>query len=563
MKQYIVGKTYGSLGTQADYPRYTALRGNAWQQGGYTNEAFQYSHPWSVDGAFTHLYVEIEHIPENPSQNGWPDITFTIYVNDVATDLTVTVPTAPSGGDATVRIYRSAQNTTDTAPIQAGDRVALGRGAGTIAPGINQFTVWVAWSVTFEATNDGESGYAVSSYGTGVLGAGSVLSTAVMNGAGGFTTGTDTVNAPFLHSIVPLEGSIFRLDAQIDIAPGTGKTRTFLMRKNGVLQDGTGGTVDTQCTIANAGLSTFSEFELPVDVLDWVQVVQLVSTTPANAILTCSIGLRATTDGQSALNFDTIAANPLNTDGDVDYAGGRDGAWAGSTAAAPTPTTMPLRWPVSEESMSLPGPLQAFTLSGLCINLGGSGAGDSYALTTRNAFADTDSVNTISGSDVLTVGTGEANFRATTDRLDLQSLALDSPNAVTIGWTWLVTETVAPPIVSTSYPIRRLRRFALPFAQNKWIRISRVELILQAGVGLSNPADQGYDPIVMFRLSRDGGMTWDSELQMSMGKIGEYERRAFLNMLGRARNPVVELTSSDPVFVSWISFTVDYEEGTS
>jgi hypothetical protein len=26
---------------------------------------------------------------------------------------------------------------------------------------------------------------------------------------------------------------------------------------------------------------------------------------------------------------------------------------------------------------------------------------------------------------------------------------------------------------------------------------------------------------------------------------------------------VVELTSSDPVFVSWIDFTVDYEVGTS
>jgi hypothetical protein len=74
---------------------------------------------------------------------------------------------------------------------------------------------------------------------------------------------------------------------------------------------------------------------------------------------------------------------------------------------------------------------------------------------------------------------------------------------------------------------------------------------------------QGYDPLVMFRLSRDGGQTWDNELTMNMGKIGEYERRAFLLMLGRARNPVVEITSSDPVFVAWLSCTIDVEQGTS
>jgi hypothetical protein len=149
--------------------------------------------------------------------------------------------------------------------------------------------------------------------------------------------------------------------------------------------------------------------------------------------------------------------------------------------------------------------------------------------------------------------------------MDLQAVGDSLPNATTVSWTWLVVESTTPPIVSTSYPIRRLRRFALPFDQNKWIFISRVELIMQAGNGLSGTAAtvQGYNPIVMFRLSRDGGATWDDELQMATGKIGEYTARAYLNRLGRARNPVVELTSSDPVFVSWIDFTVDYEEGTS
>jgi hypothetical protein len=174
-------------------------------------------------------------------------------------------------------------------------------------------------------------------------------------------------------------------------------------------------------------------------------------------------------------------------------------------------------------------------------------------------------VVTLSDAELVAVGPEAlTTFVSVNDRLALKGIAAGTPDTTQTSWTWLVTEFVAPPIVSTSYPIRRLRRFALPFAQNKWIRISRVELIMQAGNGLSGTvATQGYNPIVMFRLSRDGGTTWDDELQMETGKLGEYTARAFLNMLGRARNPVVELTSSDPVFISWIDFTVDYEEGTS
>jgi hypothetical protein len=564
VKQYVVGKTYGTLGNQSDYPVYTALRGNLWEQGGHPHEKFQFSHPWSVAGSFKHLYVEIVHPEENPAGNGWPDIAFTLYINDAPTALTVTVPAHASNPSPTPGMFMSsAQNTTASVTISPGDRVAIGRGTGTIEPGVNQYSVMVAWSLTFESDNDGESGYGVSSWGVTNLPASAVLYSAPFNGQGGFSGGSEAINEIQSHSVVPLIGSLTRLDVQIDTAPGAGAHRTFAAMLNGVLQDGSGGTVDTQVTLGAADTDAFGEFTLPLAVLDRLAIVQLISggTAPATALLTYSVAVTAATDGQSALSFDTANANPIN-DGSTDYATGQGGGWAWTTSAAPTPSTNPSRWPMSEFSMSLPGPIDTFTLSGLCVNFSTApGGSTSYLFTTRAAFANTSSVNTMTGTDVLTVGSGNASFGAVTDRLDLQAVGTDTPAATRFACTWLITETTAPPIVSTSYPIRRLRRFALPFAQNKWIRISRVELILQAGVGLST--GQGSDPIVMFRLSRDGGMTWDDELTMSMGKIGEYERRAFLLMLGRARNPVVELTSSDPVFVSWISFTVDYEEGTS
>jgi hypothetical protein len=99
------------------------------------------------------------------------------------------------------------------------------------------------------------------------------------------------------------------------------------------------------------------------------------------------------------------------------------------------------------------------------------------------------------------------------------------------------------------------------FDQNQWLYISRFELVAQAGMGLST--GQGSDPIVMFRLSRDGGQTFGQELQMATGPMGAYTARAFLNRLGRARNPVVEISSSDPTFNAWILATADVEPGTS
>lgn len=100
-----------------------------------------------------------------------------------------------------------------------------------------------------------------------------------------------------------------------------------------------------------------------------------------------------------------------------------------------------------------------------------------------------------------------------------------------------------------------------PYDLNRKLSFSRFELICQSGNGLAT--GQGSDPVVMFRMSKDGGQTFGQELQMATGKIGEYGRRAFINRLGQARNPVIEISSSDPTFNAWLLCTVDVEDGTS
>ena len=66
-------------------------------------------------------------------------------------------------------------------------------------------------------------------------------------------------------------------------------------------------------------------------------------------------------------------------------------------------------------------------------------------------------------------------------------------------------------------------------------------------------AVQGSDPQVMLRWSDDGGHTWSSEHWVSIGKIGEFYRRAIWRRLGmtmKLRDRVYELSGTDPVKIS-------------
>lgn len=150
-----------------------------------------------------------------------------------------------------------------------------------------------------------------------------------------------------------------------------------------------------------------------------------------------------------------------------------------------------------------------------------------------------------------------------------------------MGWNWDIADTTprelfylvlgadssqgvcggTAPVVTTTYATRRVRRFSLPNKQNIFLYLSRLEVLMQQGVGLST--GQGSAPIVMLRISRDGGSTWGYEIQMSVGALGQYDFRTYVNRLGRGRNFVVELACSDPVFFAFLDCYVDLNEGTS
>lgn len=94
---------------------------------------------------------------------------------------------------------------------------------------------------------------------------------------------------------------------------------------------------------------------------------------------------------------------------------------------------------------------------------------------------------------------------------------------------------------------------ALPTGQNNLKRSAQhsLQLDLETGVGLN--LGQGSDPQVMLRWSDDGGHTWSSEHWVSIGKIGEFCRRAIWRRLGmtmKIRDRVYEVSGTDPVKIA-------------
>lgn len=82
---------------------------------------------------------------------------------------------------------------------------------------------------------------------------------------------------------------------------------------------------------------------------------------------------------------------------------------------------------------------------------------------------------------------------------------------------------------------------------NKRIAVHRLGVDCQTGNGLVT--GQGSDPQMMMRYSKDSGRTWSNEIWVSMGKIGEYVRRAFWTRLGSAYFWTWEFLITDPVKV--------------
>lgn len=96
-------------------------------------------------------------------------------------------------------------------------------------------------------------------------------------------------------------------------------------------------------------------------------------------------------------------------------------------------------------------------------------------------------------------------------------------------------------------PISFLASAYVPNPAGDPIRCDRIRLDCVRGVGTST--GQGFSPLVEMRYSDDQGRTWREWRQATLGKIGEYSKRAYWNRLGSIKPPgrLFEFRSTDPV----------------
>lgn len=108
------------------------------------------------------------------------------------------------------------------------------------------------------------------------------------------------------------------------------------------------------------------------------------------------------------------------------------------------------------------------------------------------------------------------------------------------------------------YDERVVRQFTTqPFQSNMQpFTVPKLELTVESGVGNADETD----PQIRLEISRDGGKTWSEERARSMGKVGEYNRRAIWRRNGRsARFDVYRFTTAAPVKFSGLQLTAQIE----
>lgn len=109
--------------------------------------------------------------------------------------------------------------------------------------------------------------------------------------------------------------------------------------------------------------------------------------------------------------------------------------------------------------------------------------------------------------------------------------------------------------------IRRLRRAPHVSTEDRRLYVRAFELDLERGLGLAT--GQGSDPLVLLRVSRDGGETWSEPVAMGAGRMGAFTARAIARRLGHGRDLVFEVTVSDPVAWSLVQAWLELEPGSA
>jgi len=384
MRQLIVGA--GDINTGGVW--YSGLVPAAGSASGlFTTDVNRVCTPWSVAGTFRKLRVKVASAP-----GAGDTYTFTLYVNSLSA-LTVTISDTNT----------EAVDLSNEVTVAAGDHVYLHRNSsGFDASNLTH------WSLEFEGDTDNESGY--QCWAIGAIFGGNTYHAAPF----GMHAAVTTVNISL--SLVAVPGVITRYDVRYSIAAGVGESNFSVLYKNGVAQDGTGGTPDTRLTVGNTTTGNLTGFSLTIAPGDLIQYRFTQSGGAASTFIGVSTKVVATTDGYFQLS--ALSLSSLIPTGATNY-----GEWSfipWTTTEANATQTLDSSWWASTLYVSAAS---------------GTGAGKSYTFDVRQNSASPANTPTaiLSGTTSPTTASdadaGHLIVFASTDTIGLRSVPAGTPSA--------------------------------------------------------------------------------------------------------------------------------------
>lgn len=355
---------------------------------------------WPATGVLRNWIITLDTAPGAGTTH-----TFTLRKNGVDTAAVITIAdTAVTG-----------RYTASDISVTAGDVLTYSKVSTVGTPASFTFS---AYSIEFEGSTAKESGYSTVATGNWVNTATRWLGTFV-GGTINATSGDSVAN------VCPIAGTITALYCALNANVGASpKNWLIQLYKNGVLQDGSGGTVDTRLNITGAGTSSGNTtFSLSVSPGDLIYTEIVPTSTPSGSRGCVGIRFQATTDGQAV----------------VASGGGTGNLSAGTAYQAPNTHAAAL-WQATEANAQAIGGVSTFTLSNLYVRLitapGAGGSGKSFTLSLRNNSASPSGTPSATVLETATTANDTSGSIKIQDgnAWDIRSVPANSPTVSPAAW---------------------------------------------------------------------------------------------------------------------------------
>lgn len=350
-------------------------------------------------GTLRNLHVKID-----PAFGAGTSGTFRFTLGGSAQSLSVTIAdSATSGSDTSNSVAVSADNEIAIDLVRSGSTADV--------------MVW--FSFEFETTEANESIYCCS----GDLSSFRLGGTAYNTPLGGSSWENVAVAQKGFGCSAP--GSFTTFTVYMTHAPGTGESWTFHLYLDGVLQDGTGDTVDTELVIADSATNGSVTFDLPVTTHQKV-AIRAVASSGAAAQWSTNVALLFASShpsGAQHLAAAQIATPATTTEYALPLGGGRTG----------------LAFDAAESNRVLIGGITPLSISGWTIRLADApgaivrftcrvnGADTGLSIT----FGPTETTKTVTVSTPIEIGE--------TDTWSVEIVDAGMVNTATPDWTWFAS----------------------------------------------------------------------------------------------------------------------------